>query len=89
MWYHKDLGRNAAERGVQTRLLIRKGYIRLGGYQKTRIYGLLSCSSGKKMKVANRVFFGDEAEALAAGYRPCGRCLPEQYKTWKAAQAMQ
>ncbi|MBO9592620.1 MAG: metal-binding protein [Niabella sp.] len=89
MLYHKDLGRNTAERGIQTRLLIRKGNIQLGGYKKARIYGLLSCASGKKMNVANRVFFADEAEALACGYRPCGRCLPEQYKAWKATQAMQ
>lgn len=63
--------------------LIRKGEITLGGYKKAKIYGLLNCSSGKRMKMENRVFFKDEKEAIAAGYRPCGNCLPEKYKEWK------
>jgi methylphosphotriester-DNA--protein-cysteine methyltransferase len=29
------------------------------------------------------VFFADEATAVAAGYRPCARCLPERYALWK------
>ena len=33
-----------------------------------------------------RVFFADEATAIAAGYRPCANCLPEAYKAWKAKQ---
>ncbi len=32
-----------------------------------------------------RVFFKDEATAIAAGYRPCGCCMREKYKRWKAA----
>jgi methylphosphotriester-DNA--protein-cysteine methyltransferase len=39
------------------------------------------------MKVANRVFFRDEAEARARGYRPCGHCLRAQYRSWKASPA--
>jgi hypothetical protein len=31
----------------------------------------------------NRVFFADEATAIAAGYRPCAVCLPEQYGEWR------
>jgi len=36
------------------------------------------------MKVENRVFFKDEQEALELGYRPCGHCVPEEYKLRKA-----
>ena len=36
--------------------------------------------------VAHRVFFADEATAVAAGYRPCARCLPDAYRAWKAAR---
>ena len=32
-----------------------------------------------------RVFFADEATAIAAGYRPCGRCLPDAYRAWKTS----
>jgi hypothetical protein len=32
----------------------------------------------------HRVFFADEEAAIAAGYRPCGRCMPEEYAVWKA-----
>jgi methylphosphotriester-DNA--protein-cysteine methyltransferase len=59
--------------------------ITLGGNAKLKIYGLLSCSSGKRMKTVNRVFFQNEQEALADGYRPCGHCLREEYKVWKGA----
>ncbi len=80
---HIDLGRNPEERRRVVGPLIRKGAIILGGYKKAKIYGLLSCFSGKKMKVENRVFFEDETEALANGYRPCGHCMKEKYKEWK------
>jgi methylphosphotriester-DNA--protein-cysteine methyltransferase len=36
------------------------------------------------MEVRHRVFFADEATAIAAGYRPCARCMPEAYRLWKA-----
>lgn len=63
--------------------LIRKHDITLAGYIKKKIYGLLNCSSGKRIKVENRVFFKDEAEALSNGYRPCGHCMKEKYDQWK------
>lgn len=75
---HIDLGRNPTERSRSLSSLIRSKQIVFGGYKKAKIYGLLNCSSGKRMKVENRVFFSDEAEALANGYRPCGNCLPEK-----------
>jgi methylphosphotriester-DNA--protein-cysteine methyltransferase len=33
--------------------------------------------------VRHRVFFADEKTAIAAGYRPCARCLSEAYRAWK------
>ena len=35
--------------------------------------------------VKQRVFFADEATAIAAGYRPCANCLPEEYAAWRAS----
>lgn len=64
--------------------LIKSGRIKLAGYKKARIYGTLHCRSGKRMKTENRVFFNSEEEAINSGYRPCGHCLPEKYKLWKA-----
>lgn len=80
---HIDLGRNVEERKKAVGYLIRNGEIKFGGYRKAKIYGLLTCSSGKRMKVENRVFFKDEAEALTNGYRPCGHCMKEKYEQWK------
>ena len=67
----------------QIRRLIKSGAIRLGGHIPGKIYGTLSCPSGKRMKRENRVFFENEEEAQQAGYRPCGRCMPEKYRVWK------
>jgi hypothetical protein len=53
---HIDLGKNTEEQKKKLSLLIRSGAVTLGGYKKTKIYGLLSCSSGKRMKAENRVF---------------------------------
>ena len=63
--------------------LIAEGKITLGGNKKLKIYGTLNCRSGKRLKIENRVFFENEAEALTDGYRPCGGCLRVQYKLWK------
>jgi methylphosphotriester-DNA--protein-cysteine methyltransferase len=63
--------------------LIRKQTITLAGNKHLKIYGTLVCSSGKRMKVANRIFFANEKEAIAAGYRPCGHCMRKQYLHWK------
>ena len=63
----------------------------LGGNSKLKIYGRLDCSSalsairrfpGSYEKA--RVFFSDERTALAAGYRPCGRCLKKKYDEYMA-----
>ena len=62
---------------------IRKQSIIFGGNKKLRIYGLLRCASGKRMKKENRVFFATEVMAVAAGFRPCGHCMKAQYRFWK------
>ena len=63
----------------------------LGGYSKNKIYGRLDCPSAlraiaKGGYVKYRVFFEDEETAIAAGYRPCGICMPKKYKAWKQLQ---
>ena len=60
----------------------------LGGHRRSRIYGRLDCPGALRWiarghYVRHRVFFADEATAIAAGYRPCGQCLPERYAEWK------
>lgn len=60
----------------------------LGGHKKLKIYGRLDCKSAERYiakgeYVANRVFFKDEETAIAAGYRPCAICMPEEYEAWK------
>ena len=60
----------------------------LGGHKASRIYGRLDCPSAMRAinrggYTKHRVFFADEATAVAAGYRPCARCMPEQYRSWK------
>jgi hypothetical protein len=61
----------------------------LGGYWRGRIYGQLECTSAVRASAGQeyapqRVFFADEAAAQAAGFRPCGHCMPAEYKVWKA-----
>ena len=60
----------------------------LGGHRGTKIYGRLDCRSAQRAIARggytnHRVFFADEAAALAAGYRPCARCLPDRYRDWQ------
>jgi methylphosphotriester-DNA--protein-cysteine methyltransferase len=63
--------------------MIKDRSITLGGNYKLKIYGLLSCVSGKTMMTENRVFFQTEVEAVAGGFRPCGHCMGESYRNWK------
>ncbi|WP_417353325.1 Ada metal-binding domain-containing protein [Flavobacterium alkalisoli] len=62
---------------------IKAGEISFGGNKKLKIYGRLSCKSGKRMKQENRVFFGSEQEAIKNQFRPCGHCMKTEYKKWK------
>lgn len=60
----------------------------LGGNKKLKIYGKLDCPSAarwieKGYYTSNRVFFENEDVAIAAGYRPCAVCMPEEYAKWK------
>jgi hypothetical protein len=60
----------------------------LAGHRKLKIYGRLDCPSalrwiGKGKYIQHRVFFLDQATAIAAGYRPCAVCMPKDYKEWK------
>ncbi|WP_209912859.1 Ada metal-binding domain-containing protein [Chryseobacterium jejuense] len=71
---------------TELRSKIRKEEIRLGGNKNLKIYGLLDCRSGKRMKRDNRIFFTDESEALQNGYRPCAHCMRNEYQQWKWQQ---
>ena len=68
---------------ISLRSKIKNREINLGGNKKLKIYGLLSCKSGKRMKQENRVFFSSEQEAIEKQFRPCGHCMKTEYKKWK------
>ena len=81
---HTELGNSAFGRARRLKMLIDNGKVQLAGNSKLEIYGTLCCTSGKRMKTENRVFFQSEEEARTAGYRPCGSCMREAYLRWKA-----
>jgi methylphosphotriester-DNA--protein-cysteine methyltransferase len=62
----------------------------LGGNRKDRIYGRLDCGTARAALrngyAEYRVFFADEAAAIAAGYRPCGNCMRQRYREWKGTR---
>lgn len=80
---HLSLGNKPFTRSRSLYKLIAAGEIKLAGNKKLKIYGKLNCGSGKRLKVENRVFFKNEEDAMASGYRPCGNCLACDYKRWK------
>jgi hypothetical protein len=52
----------------------------LGGNRRSKVYGRLDCKVAARYLARgtyqkNRVFFADEATAIAAGYRPCKACM--------------
>jgi hypothetical protein len=65
----------------------------LGGNGAAKLYGRLDCPSALRALAQggtyarHRVFFADEPAAVAAGFRPCARCLPAEYAAWKAGRA--
>jgi hypothetical protein len=80
----------------QFRLLDSNGHIvssdtpgLLGGNRRLKIYGRLDCPSALRALprgyARHRVFFADEATAIAGGYRPCGVCMRAEYRRWKSA----
>ncbi|MFD0763977.1 Ada metal-binding domain-containing protein [Mucilaginibacter lutimaris] len=84
MIQHIDLGDNDFSRRKALKLLINERQISIGGNRKLKIYGKLDCTSGKRMKPLNRVFFIDRQDAINEGYRPCGYCMRDEYLKWKA-----
>src|SRR5579859_6833976 len=64
--------------GVQLKRLedfAQHGY-RYEGVRTTRVFCFPTCYHGKTANERNVVRFHDEAEARAAGYRPCKHCRP-------------
>ena len=55
--------------------LAQSGY-RYEGVKSTKIFCFPTCYHGRRVKEENFVFFRDEAQARAAGYRPCKDCRP-------------
>jgi len=49
----------------------------LNGCRTTRIYCRENCPPGRRTRPENRVSFGSETEAVAAGYRACKVCRPD------------
>lgn len=86
MLSHSDIGSTAPERRRTLWKLVRSGVITLAGNRRLKIYGRLDCSSGKRMNIANRVFFRDEAAAIAAGYRPCAHCMRQRFERWRTTE---
>jgi hypothetical protein len=66
------VGKNRLRKQINEKVLV------LGGNAGLKIYGKLSCKSGKRMLRKNRVFFHSEKEAIDLGYRPCGHCMKER-----------
>ncbi len=80
MFNHIELGNTAFSRMRKLKMLIMHGKVVLGGNSRLKIYGTLSCKSGRRMKTDNRVFFSSEEEAIVLGYRACGNCLRDKYR---------
>ena len=77
MTRHNDIDRQELRKKIKNRS------IQYAGNSRLKIFGLLNCSSGKRMKKENRMFFKTETEAIPAGFRPCGHCMPDHYRQWK------
>ncbi|MEV7010788.1 Ada metal-binding domain-containing protein [Streptosporangium sp. NPDC051022] len=61
-----------------------------GGHRGSKIYGRLDCPAALRAiargcYVKHRVFFADEATAIAAGFRPCGACCRDRYQIWRTS----
>jgi methylphosphotriester-DNA--protein-cysteine methyltransferase len=66
--------------------LLKNRSLTFAGNKKLKIYGTLRCKSGKRMKKENRVFFLNEEEAIATGFRPCGHCMAANYLKWRMSK---
>lgn len=79
MWRHLELTQTELHQKLKQHQIV------FAGNAQLKIYGRLTCASGKRMLKKNRVFFVDEQEAIAQGFRPCGHCMQQAYKKWKDA----
>ena len=84
MIQHNEIGPESLATSRKLKRMIDTGEVTMAGNRNLKIYGQLSCGSGKRMKRSNRVFFSDERDALMHGYRPCGHCMLEAYLKWKS-----
>jgi len=80
---HEDIGSPSFATSRKLRQMIDNRLVKFGGNASLKIYGTLQCSSGRRMKARNRVFFNSEQEALAHGFRLCGHCMRDAYLQWK------
>jgi O-6-methylguanine DNA methyltransferase len=64
--------------GVQLQRLqkLAQSGLRYEGVRSTKIFCFPTCFHGRRVREENFVFFHDESEARAAGYRPCKDCRP-------------
>ncbi|HET7421011.1 MAG TPA: methylated-DNA--[protein]-cysteine S-methyltransferase [Candidatus Dormibacteraeota bacterium] len=64
--------------GVQLQRLqeLAKSGVRYEGVKSTKIFCFPTCYHGRRVPERNFVYFHDEMEARAAGYRPCKDCRP-------------
>jgi methylphosphotriester-DNA--protein-cysteine methyltransferase len=83
---HIELGERQFTRSRNLKKLIDEGKIAFGGNIKLKIYGLMTCGQGKRLKIENRVFFANRDEAEASGFRPCGSCMRREYLAWKSSR---
>jgi hypothetical protein len=89
---HRLLGPDGStiESSVPGQLGGRRGSTGGRGYRD--IYGRLDCPGALRALqrgdtyAQHRVFFADEAAAVAAGFRPCAVCMADAYRAWKEAQ---
>ncbi|EKU60720.1 metal-binding domain of Ada protein [Acinetobacter sp. WC-323] len=79
MWRHLELTQTELHQKLKQQQIV------FAGNAQLKIYGRLTCASGKRMLKNNRVFFLNEDEAIAQGYRPCGHCMRQAYKKLKDA----
>jgi O-6-methylguanine DNA methyltransferase len=50
--------------------------VRFYGSDATHVYCFPTCRHARRISDAHRLFFGSEAQAVAAGYQPCKTCRP-------------
>lgn len=77
MIHHSELS------DTELRIKLKNKTILFGGNKRDKIYGCLSCASGKRLAKENRVFFTSEEKAKEANFRPCGHCMKKEYREWK------